>query len=266
MKYRSIKSAERTLALFELFSAHQRPLMVGEISKFLNVPQPSVTMLVRNLLELGYLEQDRLARTYTPTIRIALLGSWIHQRFTHDRQLEWRLDALQKAVQETTFIGIQNGAHVQYILFIEAQAPNRFDVQAQMLRPLAVSAVGKILLSKKPDAEVRALVQRANAEATDPRHRVDPRQYMVNLETIRTNGYSETAGDVREGIATLALAMPPLIGRSPMAVAVAGTIERIQQKKASILAEMRNFVDKISAEEPAQPESALTEARDGSTA
>lgn len=246
MSFRNIKSAERTLALFELFSAQQRPLTVGEISKLLSIPQPSVTMLMRNLLALGYLEQDRSARTYTPTIRIALLGSWIHQRFTQDRQLEWRLDTLQKAVEETTFIGVQNGPHVQYILFIQPTAPHRFDVQGEKVRPIAVSAVGKALLSLKPDDEVRALVQRANAEALDPKFKVDVRKFMENLETIRANGYAETAGEVREGIATLAMAMPPLVGRSPMAVAVAGSVDRIPAKKELILAELRQFVAALS--------------------
>ena len=62
-KVRTIKSAERTLALFEMFSLYQRPLGVGEISKALDIPQPSVSMLVRNLAGLGYLEHDRAART-----------------------------------------------------------------------------------------------------------------------------------------------------------------------------------------------------------
>lgn len=81
MTVRSIKSAARTLALFELFSAKQRPLTVGEISKFMGMPQPSVTMLLQNLIALGYIEQDRYARTYAPTIRIAFLGSWIRDMF-----------------------------------------------------------------------------------------------------------------------------------------------------------------------------------------
>jgi DNA-binding IclR family transcriptional regulator len=61
---RHVKSAERTLALFELFSLHQRPMGVGEISSLLGIPQPSVSMLVRNLANLGYLERNRAAHTY----------------------------------------------------------------------------------------------------------------------------------------------------------------------------------------------------------
>ncbi|AUW58967.1 hypothetical protein C1T17_13565 [Sphingobium sp. SCG-1] len=249
MALRSIKSAERTLALFELFSAKQKPLTVGEIARFLNVPQPSITMLVQNLVALGYLDQDRYARTYTPTIRIALIGSWIHQTYVQDRQLEWRLDNLFNAVQETTFIGIQNGAHVQYILFIKAETPQRFDVQARMARPLATSAIGKALLSLKPDDMVRSLVHRANDEATDPRNKVSPHQIVAEMVDVRRNGYAETSGDVQDGIAVIAMPIQPLLGQSPIAVAVGGQIERMTSKKALILHELKKFSAALSADE-----------------
>src|SRR5580698_3728274 len=69
MAARSIKSAERTLALFELFSREQRPFTVGRVSDALDVPQASASMLLRNLADLGYLEYDRKARTFAPSIR-----------------------------------------------------------------------------------------------------------------------------------------------------------------------------------------------------
>lgn len=242
MTFRSIKSAERTLALFELFSAHQRPLTVGEISKLLDIPQPSVTMLVRNLVALGYLEHNRFVRTYTPTLRIALLGSWIHQSFVNDRQLEVRLAELFDAVGETTFIGIQNGVQVQYILFIKSKSQNRFDVQAWMSRPLATSAVGKALLSLKPDTEVKGLLHRANDETTDPKLKVSTPDLLRELAEVRERGYAETSGLVTDGIGVLAMPMQPLHGQSPIAVAVGGPIEKIQEKKIRILEELNKFV------------------------
>lgn len=244
MGIRHIKSAERTLALFELFSSKQRPLTVGDIAKFLRIPQPSVTMLLRNLIALGYIEQDRHARTYVPTIRIALLGSWIHQAFVQDRQLEWRLNQLFAAVDETTFIGIQTGVHAQYILFIKPNSPTRFDVQARVDRPLTKSAVGKALLSLKSDDEVRSLINRVNAEVA-PRFVVTRQALLSELADVRSKGYAETNGSVIEGIATIAMAVRPLLGQSPIAVAVGGQIERIRSKKALILQELRKFVSAL---------------------
>jgi DNA-binding IclR family transcriptional regulator len=49
MEDRAIKSAERTIALFELFSATEIPMTVSEIANALDIPQSSTTMLLRNL-------------------------------------------------------------------------------------------------------------------------------------------------------------------------------------------------------------------------
>ena len=255
---RNIKSAERTLALFELFSAQQRPLTIGEISRLLDIPQPSVTMLMRNLMALGYIEQNRFARTYTPTIRIALLGSWIHQAYVQERQLEWRLNELFSAVGETTFIGIQNGVHAQYILFLKAETSQRFDVQARMARPLAASAVGQALLSLKSDPEVRGLIHRANDEVSDIRFRVSPQEFMTTIEEVRARGYAETRGNVVDNIAVIAMPIHTVLGQSPIAVAVGGQIDNIDAKRPVILEEMKKFVCAVSTEdvdgEPASEE------------
>src|SRR5689334_13032681 len=106
---RRIKSAERTLALLELFSREQRPFTVGRVAEGLKMPQPSVSMLLRNLLELGYLEYDPHRRTFTPSVRVALLGSWIDRRFGDAGAIGERLSELRQAVGHTAYIGIQNG-------------------------------------------------------------------------------------------------------------------------------------------------------------
>ncbi|KUO53682.1 MAG: hypothetical protein APF78_05320 [Sphingomonadales bacterium BRH_c3] len=249
MAIRRVKSAERTIALFELFSAKQRPLTIGEIAAFLEIPQPSVTMLVQNLVALGYIEQDRYARTYTPTIRIALLGSWIHQAYVNERQLELRLNELFQKVGLTTFIGIQNGAHVQYILFIKSQSPTKFDVQAWMTRPLSVSAVGKALLSLKPDEVVRGLVHRANNEVCDPKFRVNPIELLAELQQVRRQGYAKTSGTVLEGVGVIAKPVRHLVGKSPIAVAVGGSVDQIEAKQELILEELGKFVAALHSED-----------------
>ncbi len=113
MTQRSIKSAERTLRLFELFARRQERLTVGEIARGLVIPQPSASMLLTNLTEMGYLEYDRFDRSYAPTIRVTLLGSWIGPRLGGRQSLASRLDDLHRSLDEYIFVGIQNGAHAQ---------------------------------------------------------------------------------------------------------------------------------------------------------
>lgn len=232
---RSVKSAERTLALFELFSLHQRPLTIGEIAKLLNIPQPSVSMLIRNLTKLGYIEHDRVTRTYVPTIRIMLLGSWIHRRFSQDQEIERHLDQILGRVGETVLLAIQNGVYSQYVSAQMPDAPNRMEIQSGLLRPVTCTAVGRVLLSLKSDAEVAALVRRCNAEVTEDRLRVRTSEFLDLIQRVREQGYASTAGDMTPGYSALAVAVPGPIGRIPMAVSVGGPTERVEPKRQLIL-------------------------------
>ena len=240
-KVRTIKSAERTLALFEMFSLYQRPLGVGEISKALDAPQPSVSMLVRNLASLGYLEHDRAARTYVPTLRIMLLGSWIHRRFSQEHNLETRLDELVTRLGETVVVGIQNGIHSQYVLAQLPEDPHRLEVQSGLLRPITCTAVGRVLLSLKPDEEIEAILRRCNAEVEEDRLRMRPAEFMEMIEAIRAQGYARTGGDMTPGQAVIAISIPGPIGKMAMAWASAGRSTASRRRRTRSSPRWRSF-------------------------
>lgn len=247
---RSIKSAERTLALFELFSREQRPFTVGRISDLLGMPQASASMLLRNLTELGYLEYDREARTFAPSIRVALLGSWIDRRFGEAGAIGTRLDALQRRVGETAFLGIQNGAAAQYILSQQSHQPETLSVESGQFRSLTCSAMGRALLSIKPDAEVIAWVRRSNAEATEARFKVHEGEFMQLIARARADGYASTAGDVTPGLGAIAMAIPSPMGQAPIALGVGGPVGRLRRKREAIVAAMREFAASFHAPPP----------------
>lgn len=237
---RAVKSAERTLALFELFALNQAPMTVGEIAKALEIPQPSVSMLVKNLVKLGYIEHDRAARTYVPTIRIMLLGSWIHRRFNSHYDLEHDLDELHARVGETVILGIQNGIYSQYVSAQLPEERHRLEVQSGLLRPITCTAIGRVLLSLKADNEVALVVRRCNAEVMDERFRVDPAEFSRKIAQIRRDGYARTHGDMTAGYGAVAVAIPGPVGKIPIAIGAGGPIQRIEQKFDEILAALNH--------------------------
>ena len=48
-----------------------------DLSRSLEYPQSSTSELLRCLTRLGYLHYNRYRRTFSPTARVALLGSWV---------------------------------------------------------------------------------------------------------------------------------------------------------------------------------------------
>jgi DNA-binding IclR family transcriptional regulator len=235
MTTRTVKSAERTLALFERFSSREAPLTVGEVAHGLDIPQPSASMLLRNLTELGYLDYDRQTRRFVPTIRVALMGNWLRRRLPDS--IVDRLEDLKDINPDgEVFAVIQNNAAVQCVLMFgeeadQAMSPGR-------LRTLTCSSAGRALLSLRSDAEIIGWVRRANAEESDPHLRVNEADFMAAIREIRALGYAstvETSGEDRCGVA-VALRSPA--GGMPFAVGCAGS-------KASLLPCRDRLIDEL---------------------
>ncbi|QUM71626.1 IclR family transcriptional regulator [Sphingopyxis granuli] len=242
---RSVKSAERTLALFELFSRRQQPLTVGRISAELAIPQASTSMLLANLRDLGYITYDAHRRTYAPTIRVALLGSWINREFDQAGSLTAILSDLQREVQETVFLGLQNGPYAQYIATILLKKPRGMRVEAGQHKLLTASSVGRMLLSLKSDGEIQRWVHRCNAEATEDRLRIGVSEFMAIIEQIRRQGFTQTRGDVTPEFGAIAVTVPAPRGFMPMALGVGIPVDRIEAKHDMIVEALRHASERL---------------------
>lgn len=230
------------MALFELFSKRQQPLTIGAIAAELDIPQPSASMLVRNLTELGYLDHNRATRTFMPSLRVVLLGSWIPHRFAETGSLVKRLDQLHHDTGgETAYIGVQNGAMAQLLLWLNSSHPEGLVVESGMFRSLTLSSVGRALMCCKSDAEIGAWVKRCNAEANEERLKVKLSDYLALIAQDRARGYSMTNGEVRPGLSAIAMTIPSPMDGAPLVVGVSAPIERMQVKQPMILEALTAF-------------------------
>jgi IclR family transcriptional regulator, KDG regulon repressor len=251
MTDRAIKSAERTLAVFEIFSQEQRGLRVGEVSRGLGIPQPSVSMLLRNLTRLGYLSYDPQRRTFSPTIRLALLGSWLDRQFEPGGGLVERLLDLQAEVGNTVYVGMQNGSSLQYVLAQENGQAGHQPIKSGQMRPLPSCASGQVLLSLKSDTEIRGWIRRANAELTEGRQRVRERDFLQLMHGVRRNGYAQTAGDGLEGLGEIAVSIMSPVENRALAIAVGGAPDRLDRQRHMIIPALNRFKSSLGQRKPA---------------
>jgi len=245
---RSVKSAERTLAVLELFSFYETGLTVGDVARELGIPQPSVTMLLQAMRRMGYLDYDSRARLYMPTIRVLLLGSWIYRRLSVAASLAARLSELKdKLGGETTYAAIQNGAKLQYVLTLQADMPERLHVASGNRTSLVACAAGRILLSLKSDEVVRGWLRRANVETSDAARRISESAYLELMAQIRRDGFAATNGDARPGMGAVAVAVPSPMGEMHLAIGIGGPIERVLPRRAETIEALLQFRQDFSS-------------------
>ncbi|WP_157219565.1 IclR family transcriptional regulator [Flavisphingomonas formosensis] len=232
-----IKSAHRVLQVFEFFTDARRPASATEIANALDFPQSSTSMLLRSLVSLGYLDYHREGRTFQPTIRLSLLGGWIPERIDVASSLIEMLSRLHEEIGETIILAEQHRNMVRYIYVVQRPLPGlSYYIRPGTLRPALMTAAGRMLLTLNSEREVTAIIQRSNAEESDPANWVKRAEFMQELDTCRREGFSYTHRGVEDdetGVMCAVLA-PPEAGARPMSVAV-WTAKRRYTPEAALL-------------------------------
>ena len=239
-----IKSARRVFDVFEFFAERQRPATVAEVVQALGYPQSSTSVLLRTLARLRYLEYDRHTRRYVPTMRITLLGSWIHDQVFSQTSLYKLVEDVHENTGATVILGMQNDIHAQYVHLIqEPRAHPEWYIKPGSLRPLARSAIGKILLSKKSDLEALYLLRRINAEEEDPIKRVRESELLRELDEIRNRGYAHTEGSVNPHAGVVAMLLPTPPSQPHMAIGIGTRIEDLRQRRIEFAKVLRRTLE-----------------------
>jgi DNA-binding IclR family transcriptional regulator len=233
-----IKSAKRVLELFEFFAEQRRPLGVNDIVQGLNYPQSSSSALLKSLTKLGYLDYDRYSRQYMPTLRVAMIGGWVHDRLFSHSSLSAIIDELHVATGGLTVImGKQNDIYAQYIYLVQSITPViPWYVKPGSLRSLCRSAVGKVLLSRKSDVEVQQLVWRTNAEEPDVQNHVRVSELIKELDAVRQQRYAVSLGALIASAGVIAVEIPTPASQPPMAIGIAGPVSEIAANQERLLA------------------------------
>jgi DNA-binding IclR family transcriptional regulator len=241
---KTIKSAERVLHVLEYFDSKRTKATVMEIARQLGYPQSSTSELLRCLVKLGYLNYDRFRRTYEPTARVPLLGAWVQPGLFRHGHLLPMLDEISRATGETVTLSSLVGLEVQYIHVVPPRGTTEAIVAQGGIRPLLQSCIGRLYMSGYPDARVRELVHRLNAEEVIPERRVKLANLEVELKRIRQQGYAAEYGEFETGFGAMNALLPCRNGQT-LAVGIAGTAHDLQAHSDEYLAVIRSALKQV---------------------
>lgn len=197
-----VKSAGRAIQILEFFDLIQREACVSEISTALRYPQSSTSVLLRSLVAMGYLQHNRLKRTYFPTRRVSLLGSWVDPTLVQHGALLELAHNVSNDSGETVVMATVNGLNAQYIYEQRALASeSRAPIAIGATRSLARTAVGAALLSVFDDIHVGKVLRRINAERRPCEQPIEISAFISSLSAGRKRGYFIGVGVNHDDIA-----------------------------------------------------------------
>ncbi len=230
-----VKSAARVIEVFEYFDRIRRAATVTEVARALGYPQSSTSVLLRSLVGLGYLEQDEGRRSYLPTPRVTLLGSWIEPLLAPGGEIMGLMDELGEQTGETIFLGVPSGDAVRYIHVVQATNAMRLHVGNGTVRPMAISGMGRLFMASMDEARVRQIVERYNAELAGDEGRLNLASVRRDLASIRADGFVPSFDRVTPGAGGISVLLPVAPHGVPMAVAIGGLSRTINENREHYL-------------------------------
>lgn len=240
----SIKSARRIFEVLEYFEDVKRPVSLKEVATKCDYPTSSAAALLKSMAVLGYLFYDSYNRTYMPTMRIAQMGRWLDAGLFGDSAILALVDFVHKELDELVSISTQSDLHAQYIHCLQTSKRLRFEVKPGDVRPLAISGIGRTMLSGHTDVEIARLMRRINA-VCPPEERIELNALMKIINGIRRDGYMFSKHIIVQDAGVIAMLLPRRDFGRDLVLGVGGPVSRLEERHEEILACMREGIARL---------------------
>ena len=232
----AVKSARRALEVVELLEKLQRPASVADISTRLGYPQSSTSGLLSGLRRLGYLRYDGASRTYSLSLRVALIGSNLHFGGYTTSSVFNLIKRIHDVTHLSTALITRSEIYMQYVYTIRGEEIDLVGYEPGRLLPLCSTAGGIALLSSCSDTEIGKIVRRINAEGAE-RELVRQDAVMDEVAQFRERGWISISSRVFGSVGSVAMRLPfeDVFGE-PLAITVGGRAAMLAVEAESIAA------------------------------
>jgi len=199
-----VKSLVKALRILDVLGESQSGSGVTEISKKLRIGKSTVHRLLTTLKDEGFVLIDPITARYILGSKIAKLEE---QLAVQSPLLKFGVSTLEKLVaetKETSNLAILQGSDILYIAKQEPVEPLRMSGQVGRVLPAYSTALGKVLLSGLPDAQIRSLLRAKKLRKFTPNTVTNMGDLLSELAKVRRDGFAEDREEMYLGLQCIA--------------------------------------------------------------
>lgn len=212
------KIAKRVIEIFEYFSENSQKATVMDIVRRYGRPQSSTSELLASLVEMGLLYKDSRSRSYSPTPRVAALGSSAQPEIIRDGGLFTLMDRLADMTGDSVALFGMVGTHVQIFRMSQGTDPTTRGIGYGASELLSASTAGLLLLSTLAPDQVGRILWRLNAEAP-AEQKFNATEIREQVAMHRRKGHAVGRAGFLPGVQVAATLLPRCMHR-PLALGV----------------------------------------------
>ena len=215
-----VKSADRTLDVFELLVSEPQGLTVSEISERLGLARSSAHGLVRTLHSRGYLTENG-GRRFHLGARLIQLGLNVVDGLELRTAARAPLERLVAETSDTALLVVPDHGDLLYVDKVVSDSRDvRTDPRVSSRRPLHCSSLGKALLAAMDDESVLRVIEAVGLERATEFSIVEPDELLADLAATRERGYAIDRQEAVLGVWCVGAPVRDHTGRSLAAISL----------------------------------------------
>ncbi|MBV1853100.1 IclR family transcriptional regulator [Catellatospora tritici] len=237
-------AADKVLSVLEALAGHQR---LAELAAATGLPKSTVHRILQSLVARGFAAADGHGG-YLPGPRVLALAGRVMGALDPTRAARPELEALRDRTGFTVHLGLHDGDRAVYADKIAGPQP--YDMRSRVGQSLDLhsTAIGKAILARLPDAQVRELAARTGLPRHTPRTASGVKPLLAALEQVRVDGYAVDDEENEPGLRCVAAAVTGTEGRVVGAVSASALVLELPAERVPALgAQVRAAAERISA-------------------
>jgi IclR family acetate operon transcriptional repressor len=241
----NVKTAGRTLDLFEAFAREGKPLSLSQLARAIGAPVSSCFGIVRTLEARGYLYEVKARGGFYPTKLLFEQARAIASRDPLAERFVPLLEKLREQTGETVLMSKRLDRQAVYLEVLESPHSIRYSPKVGEFKPLHASASGKALLGELAPAARDALLGGGKLVRVTPRTIASRAALDADLEQGRARGWYVSRGETVPDL--MAVAVPVAVNGETYSVGLAGPMQRMEgalKRHTKMLAELRAALER----------------------
>jgi len=235
----NVLSAARVLDLVELIAASEEGVLLREAAARLNAPKSSTLMLLRTLVNRGYARRDAVSDRYllTDQHRSGAFG-WAADPYARLVAVARPvMEGLSQELGESMTFGVRDTAgHARLLTQVVADVEVRYTANTSRPIPLYCTAIGRVIVSRRPRSEWRGLIGEGPFPAITRHTVTDADEILRIIDRVREEGHAIVMEEFALGGTGVAAPVLGADGHALGALNMGCVTNRFEEKRDRVVA------------------------------
>ncbi|WP_408641836.1 IclR family transcriptional regulator domain-containing protein [Saccharopolyspora oryzae] len=197
-----IQSIERGFAVLLAFDAERPNPTLAEIAAATGLSRPAVRRILITLQRLGYVRSTGSRWALTP--RVLSIGQHYSASNAMTDLAQPHLMELAERTQESASLAALDGGEIVYIGRVPVRRIMSINVSLGTRVPAHATSMGRVLLAWASPVEVEHAIKQSGLKAYTSRTITDQAVFREELRKVRQQGWAIVAGELEEGLLSVA--------------------------------------------------------------